>query len=155
MGRPFQKQRLQDAPSFHRFQCSLESEREGNREEGVKKGENREGMSVNQKVLQPVAPVKMQGPPQLSEHDTLALCIQPSLCVWVQSCVYFCVCMVCLWGGSRGKAAVQGTAMASGACCGVTRLMRQWGDTGASGAPLIKIHHIHSCTRTKKELRRT
>lgn len=47
----------------------------------------------------------------------------------------------------EGKAAVQGTAMASGACCGVTRLMRHWGDMGASGAPLIKIHRM----RTKKE----
>lgn len=43
----------------------------------------------------------------------------------------------------KGKAAVQGTAMASGACCGVTRLMRRWGDMRASGAPLIKIHCIH------------
>lgn len=30
--RPFQKQRLQDAPSFHRFQCSVERERERGRE---------------------------------------------------------------------------------------------------------------------------
>lgn len=61
----------------------------------------------------------------------------------------------------EGKAAVQGTAMASGACCGVTRLMRHWGDTGVSGAPLIKIHRIHwsGSVRTHKErvkeLRRT
>ena len=34
MERPFQKQRLQDAPSFHRIQCSLESERERGREKG-------------------------------------------------------------------------------------------------------------------------
>lgn len=62
-----------------------------------------------------------------------------------------CVCM-CEAAG-EGKAAVQGTAMASGACCGVTRLMRHWGDMGASGAPLIKIHRIHCCgsMRTKKE----
>lgn len=52
-----------------------------------------------------------------------------------------CVCEA----AGEGKAAVQGTAMASGACCGVTRLMRHWGDTGASGAPLIKIHGIHWC----------
>ncbi len=69
---------------------------------------------------------------------------------------FVCACM-CEAAG-EGKAAVQGTAMASGACCGVTRLMRHWGDTGASGAPLIKIHGIHWCgsmhTRTKNELRR-
>ncbi len=34
MERPFQKQRLQDALSFHRFQCSLERERDRGRETG-------------------------------------------------------------------------------------------------------------------------
>lgn len=74
----------------------------------------------------PVAPVKTQRPPQLSERDTLALCIQPSLCVWgreerVRVCQ--CASVEVRWRqgkerrgeGREGEAAVQGTAMAAGA----------------------------------------
>lgn len=52
-----------------------------------------------------VAPVKTQRPPQLSERDTLALCIQPSLCVrGRQERVRVCHCAsVC--GGGRGREA--------------------------------------------------
>lgn len=53
-----------------------------------------------------------------------------------------CICVAV----GEGKAAVQGTAMASGAYCSVTRLMRHWADTGASGAPPIKIHGIIGVT---------
>lgn len=77
----------------------------------------------------------MQGPPQLSEHDTQALCFQPSLCVRAWNCV-------CEAAGG-GKAAIQGTAMAGGTCSSVTILMRRSGDMGASGASQIKIHCIH------------
>ncbi len=72
------------------------------------------------------------------------MCVGLELCVCV--CFFLCIYRVCMCeAAGEGKAAVQGTAMASGACCGVTRLMRHWGDTGASGAPLIKIHRIHWC----------
>lgn len=66
--------------------------------------------------------------------------------------MFLCMCEA----AGEGKSAVQGTAVASGACCGVTRLMRHWGDLGASGVLLIKIHRIHWCgsmnTCAKKQL---
>lgn len=55
----------------------------------------------------PVAPVKTQRPPQLSERDTLALCIQPSLCVWGrQERVRVCMCVSvrqCAVAAGEGK----------------------------------------------------
>lgn len=91
-----------------------------------KKEGGEEGRVLIRRSFSPVAPVKTQRPPQLSERDTLALCIQPSLCVWgreerVRACVLarvrVCQCAsVCGGGrGREGEAAVQGTAMAGGA----------------------------------------
>ena len=62
------------------------------------------------------------------------------------------MCLCVCGAAGEGKAAVQGTAMASGACCGVTRLMRLWGDTGAPGAPLIKIHGSHWWSNTHRRM---
>lgn len=73
------------------------------------------------------------------------------MCVGLELCVFLCVCEA----AGKGKAAVQGTVVASGTCCGMTRLMRHWGDLGASGVLLIKIHWCGSMnTCAKRQLRR-